>query len=318
MKASENGILQTEPGIAALSMCRGQKCSVYETNLHCNRLPGMFFPPGISQSHVFPRPSFEISGRVEFLRTEFQGAGRSPSDIPGQEAIWTRLMVAILHPTGPGMQIPIDRAVVLIGRSPECDVVLDVSSKISRMHCALVQVDTAYYIRDLGSLNGVTVAGERVEKDVKLTNGTEVLIGDVRFLFLENVLPAARAAKAAPAKGNPVFIDETIEVLEVDEVEVVEPIAPRRPVAGSTPGRMPTLQADVDDLEIIDAEVLEDVDIVEAVEIVEDFEIIENVEVVADGDIIEDVEIVEDVDVIEDVEVIDEPPRRSRPRPRLR
>jgi pSer/pThr/pTyr-binding forkhead associated (FHA) protein len=110
-------------------------------------------------------------------------------------------MVAILHPTGPGMQIPIDRAVVLIGRSPECDVVLDVSSKISRMHCALVQVDTAYYIRDLGSLNGVTVAGERVEKDVKLTNGTEVQIGDVRFLFLENVLPAAELRKPHQQKG---------------------------------------------------------------------------------------------------------------------
>ena len=227
-------------------------------------------------------------------------------------------MVAILHPTGPGMQIPIDRAVVLIGRSPECDVVLDVSSKISRMHCALVQVDTQYYIRDLGSLNGVTVAGQRVEKDAKLTNGTEVHIGDVKFLFLENVMPAAKASKALPAKGNPVFIDETIEVLDAEEVEVVEPAAPRRSASGSTPGRMATLRTDVDDIEIIDAEVIDDVEIIDAVEIVEDVEIIEHVEVVDDGDILEDVEIVEDVDVIEDVEVIDEPPRRTRPRPKLR
>jgi pSer/pThr/pTyr-binding forkhead associated (FHA) protein len=227
-------------------------------------------------------------------------------------------MVAILHPTGPGVQIPIDRAVVLIGRSPECDVVLDVSSKISRMHCALVQVDTAYYIRDLGSLNGVTVAGERVEKDVKLTNGTEVQIGDVKFLFLENVLPAARAAKVAPAKGNPVFIDETMEVLDVDVVEVVGPTGSSRPVSGAPSGRMPTLRDDVDDVEIIDAEVIEDVENSDAIEILEDVEIIEHVEVVDDGDIIEDVEIVEDVDVVEDVEVIDEPPRRPRPRPGLR
>ena len=227
-------------------------------------------------------------------------------------------MVAILHPTGPGMQIPIDRAVVLIGRSPECDVVLDVSSKISRMHCALVQVDTQYYIRDLGSLNGVTVAGQRVEKDAKLTNGTEVQIGDVKFLFLENVQPAARTSKALPAKGNPVFIDETVEVLDAEEVEVVEPATPRRSASGSTPGRMPTLRTDADDVEIIDAEVIEDGEIIDAVEIIEDVEIIEHVEVVDDGDILEDVEIVEDVDVIEDVEVIDEPPRRTRPRPRIR
>ncbi len=227
-------------------------------------------------------------------------------------------MVAILHPTGPGMQIPIDRAVVLIGRSPECDVVLDVSSKISRMHCALVQVDTQYYIRDLGSLNGVTVAGQRVEKDAKLTNGTEVQIGDVKFLFLENVMPAAKTSKALPAKGNPVFIDETVEVLDAEEVEVVEPATAPRSASGSTPGRMPTLRADADDVEIIDAEVIDDVEFVDAVEIIEDVEIFEHVEVVDDGDILEDVEIVEDVDIIEDVEVIDEPPRKSRPRPRLR
>lgn len=227
-------------------------------------------------------------------------------------------MVAILHPTGPGMQIPFDRAVVLIGRSPECDVVLDVSSKISRMHCALVQVDTAYYIRDLGSLNGVTVAGQRVEKDVKLTNGTEVQIGDVKFLFLENVLPVARPAKAPPAKGNPVFNDETVEVLDVDEVEVVQATAPRHQAAGSTAGRVPSPQIGFDDIVIVDAEVIEDIEFVDAAEIIEDVEVIEQIQIIDDVDIIEDVEIVEDVELIEEVEIVDEPPRRSRPRPRLR
>lgn len=220
-------------------------------------------------------------------------------------------MVAILHPTGPGMQIPIDRAVVLIGRSPECDIVLDVSSKISRMHCALIQVDTEYYIRDLGSLNGVTVAGERVEKDVKLTNGTEVHIGDVRFLFLENVLPAARA-KATSAKGSSVFIDETVEVLDVDEVEVVEPTVQSRPNTGVAHERTSSLQIGVGDVEIVDADVIEDVEIIEAVEVLEDVEVIEHVE------IIDDVDIIEDIDLIEDVEIVDEPLQRSRPRPKLR
>ena len=296
---AKNVLITIQSGI--VTACLGCSFRQVSLNLMFFRCPGLKSVAGLS-SHG--QNSIELDSFV--------------SDIPGQEAIWTQFMVAILHPTGPGMQIPIDRAVVLIGRSPECDVVLDVSSKISRMHCALVQVDTAYYIRDLGSLNGVTVAGERVEKDVKLTNGTEVQIGDVKFLFLENVLPAARTAKAAPAKGNPVFIDETIEVLDVDEVEVVEATVPRRPIVGSTPGRMPTLRTDLDDAEIIDAEVIEDVEILDAMEIIEDVEIIEHVEVIDDGDIIEDVQVVEDIDVIEDVEVIDEQPRRSRPRPRLR
>ena len=197
-------------------------------------------------------------------------------------------MVAILHPVGPGAQIPIDRAVVLIGRSPECDVVLDVSSKISRMHCALVQVDADYFIRDLGSMNGVTVAGQRVEKDCKLTNGAEVLIGDVKFLFLENVAPAARSNKQAPVAGRPmpVLIDETAQILDVDHVEVIEP--------------------EIIDVEVIHAEVVD----VDAIEIVEDIEVIDEIEVV------DAVEVVDDVDVIENVEIIDDDQPYRRPRRR--
>ena len=103
-------------------------------------------------------------------------------------------MVAVLHPTGPGSQIVIDRAVVLVGRGSDCDAIIDFSSKISRMHCVLVQVDANYYIRDLGSMNGVRVNGERVDKEMKLVQGAEVAIGDVMFLFDANVQPAPRVA----------------------------------------------------------------------------------------------------------------------------
>ena len=71
MKASENESLQTEPKIAAHGTCPSQKRTDYDTKRHCNGLPGMFFPTGIPQSHVFPLLRFEISGRAEFLRTEF-------------------------------------------------------------------------------------------------------------------------------------------------------------------------------------------------------------------------------------------------------
>jgi len=159
-------------------------------------------------------------------------------------------MVAILHPVGPGAQIPIDRAVVLIGRSPECDVVLDGSSRISRMHCALVQVDSEYYIRDLGSMNGVTVAGQRIEKDAKLIDGVEVLIGDVKYRFLQNVIPAAKPLRTTKARGTPVFVDETAEVLDVEEVEIVEI---------------------VDDVEVIDViEIVDDVEVIDDVDVIDE------------------------------------------------
>ena len=162
-------------------------------------------------------------------------------------------MVAVLHPTGPGHQIPIDRAVVLIGRSPECDAVIDFSTKISRMHCALVQVDAEYYIRDLGSMNGVWLGGERVEKDARLTNGVEVSIGDVKYQYLENVAPAAKPARpVAGDAGMPVLVDESVEVLDDDEIEIVE-----------------------------DVEILEEFEIVdEVIDVVEDVEVNEDVEII--------------------------------------
>lgn len=241
-------------------------------------------------------------------------------------------MVAILHPVGPGVQIPIDRAVVLIGRSPECDEVLDVSSKISRLHCALVQVDADYYIRDLGSMNGVTVGGRRVEKEEKLANNVEVLIGDVKFVFLENVAPAVRTARPiAAGKKTPILIDESVEVLDVDEVEVIEAPAPRKsPTLGSPPPipshstiRSPAPRKEdlqqlnpeiVEDVEVVDSEVL---DVVEDVEIVDDEEVLDEVEVIEDADDIADVEVIEDVEVVDDVDIAKERPRQRRP-PRLR
>ena len=165
-------------------------------------------------------------------------------------------MVAVLHPTGPGSQIVIDRAVVLVGRSADCDVVINFSSKISRMHCVFVQVDTEYYIRDLGSMNGVRVNGQRVEKSAKLFQGAEVAIGDVIFQFHANVQPAPRVAVRTHggAKGIPSLVDESVPII---------------------------------DAEIIDAEIIEDVEMVD--DIAEVVEVLDEVEVI---DIIDDVQIV--------------------------
>jgi len=224
-------------------------------------------------------------------------------------------MVAILHPVGPGPQIPVDRAVVLIGRSPECDVILDCSSKISRVHCALVQVDSEYFVRDLGSLNGVWVAGNRIEKEAKLTNGIEVAVGDVKFLFLENVAvvakgrPVARQATLPPSLARAQIIDN-VEV--VDAVEVIEDATIRNPQPAKKPSkapeRMPKLNVDPFNDVVDDVEIIDDVEIVDAV-------VVDAAEVVEDVVLVDDVEILDDVEIIED---LDDPPRRDRSSPRRR
>ena len=92
-------------------------------------------------------------------------------------------MSAFLEPVEKGRRIVVDKAVIFIGRHADCDVVLTRSRKVSRKHCCVAQVDNRYYIRDLGSMNGVRINGKRVLKVARLNAGDEVAIGDVKYRF---------------------------------------------------------------------------------------------------------------------------------------
>jgi pSer/pThr/pTyr-binding forkhead associated (FHA) protein len=116
-------------------------------------------------------------------------------------------MTVFLEPvTGRGLKIPIDKAIIFIGRHPDCDVVITRSRMISRKHCALVQIDNSLVIRDLGSTNGVKVNGERVQKEAHFTAGDTVTIGDIDYtvVSVKSPEPTRRANRDHPqdARGG--------------------------------------------------------------------------------------------------------------------
>src|SRR5687767_12718179 len=90
-------------------------------------------------------------------------------------------MQMVLTPLGGGEPIVLDKAILLIGRQPDCDVVLTGSRKISRKHCCIAQIHDYFVVRDLGSMNGVRVNGVKIDREAKLRAGDEVTIGDVEF-----------------------------------------------------------------------------------------------------------------------------------------
>ena len=94
-------------------------------------------------------------------------------------------MILRLEPTGGGPTIPLDKAVLFFGRHPDCDVRLTGSAKVSRRHCCIAQVNDRWVVRDLGSMNGVTVNGMRVKREVDLKPGDVLSVGDVDFAILE-------------------------------------------------------------------------------------------------------------------------------------
>ena len=61
---------------------------------------------------------------------------------------------------GDQITIPGDRAV--LGRHPECDIVLDAAA-VSRQHAQIVQDGGDYFIEDLHSRNGTFVNGRMVQ-----------------------------------------------------------------------------------------------------------------------------------------------------------
>jgi pSer/pThr/pTyr-binding forkhead associated (FHA) protein len=105
-----------------------------------------------------------------------------------------------------GSPIVLDKAIILVGRHPDCDLVLSQSRKISRKHCCLAQVNDSLMVRDLGSTNGVWVNGDRIRREQRLRLGDEVAFGDVPFRLEDQSLKAKKRAKRRP--------DEEAEELE--------------------------------------------------------------------------------------------------------
>jgi predicted component of type VI protein secretion system len=78
-----------------------------------------------------------------------------------------------------GPDIPVDRAMVVVGRHPQCDARLD-SIRVSRRHCCMTEDSGEVVVRDLGSTNGIRINGQRVEAG-RLRPGDELSIAHIRY-----------------------------------------------------------------------------------------------------------------------------------------
>ena len=122
-------------------------------------------------------------------------------------------MSAFLVPLDPGLcLIPLEKAIVLIGRQADCDVSLTHSRKVSRKHCCVAQVNDSFVVRDLGSTNGVFVNGSRVRKEAGLTLGDELAIGDVRFR-LQAKAPSSKIGQQKEGDDRQAFDPELAQLV---------------------------------------------------------------------------------------------------------
>lgn len=87
-----------------------------------------------------------------------------------------------------------------IGRNNDCDLQIE-SPKVSREHAVISREPGGFRIRDLGSTNGTSVNGHRIEQ-ADLNDGDIVVIADLEFTFAATP-PTRRRDTVTMAMGVP-------------------------------------------------------------------------------------------------------------------
>jgi serine phosphatase RsbU (regulator of sigma subunit)/pSer/pThr/pTyr-binding forkhead associated (FHA) protein len=89
-----------------------------------------------------------------------------------------------------GQRIPLDSDRCVLGRNPDCQVVIPITS-VSREHAAIVRRQGRYYIEDLQSRNGTFVNNQQITQQTVLNHKDRIRVCDFTAEFLDalNTLP---------------------------------------------------------------------------------------------------------------------------------
>jgi phosphoserine phosphatase RsbU/P len=106
-------------------------------------------------------------------------------------------VLRVVQGLNPGQIFPLDRPQAILGRHPECDIVLE-SASVSRQHAKITQIDGRFTLEDLQSRNGTYVNGKILAEPCLLHENDEIGICDLSFTF-HHGLPDLDA----PGGGHP-------------------------------------------------------------------------------------------------------------------
>ena len=143
--------------------------------------------------------------------------------------------VTVLTPRG---RFELVTGSLLLGRLPECDVMLE-DSLASRMHARLSVQDTYVVIEDLHSTNGIYVNEQRVVRGTVLRQGDRILIGATEVSLLESRPSPGRDVRIVePQPESAVRVTAPSKVVipstaRADALEMIGGVAARLAANGS-------------------------------------------------------------------------------------
>jgi phosphoserine phosphatase RsbU/P len=135
------------------------------------------------------------------------------------EPLSPRAEVTVYSPLFPPFRQPLNGGNVSIGRASECTIPVR-DRYLSRKHAEIIAVGSNWVLKDLGSANGTYLNGSRVEKDVRLSSGDRIRLGDTELVFLTSEQTTDRFMSVADTAVQPSI---AIPVQEID-VSTNEPV----------------------------------------------------------------------------------------------
>lgn len=87
-----------------------------------------------------------------------------------------RLGIVWVFPVPTSLTTRFDRTRIVLGRSDDCDVVLQ-GAEVSRHHAEVLRIGSEWVVHDVGSRNGVHVDAERIESSI-LRRGSVLRLGE--------------------------------------------------------------------------------------------------------------------------------------------
>lgn len=144
-----------------------------------------------------------------------------------------------------GQVFALNKAIITIGRSSECDVVIPDAS-ISRQHTQIIRQEMGWYAQDLGSRNGTTLNGQRLSAPQRLEDGDTLTVGDIPLRYLatsrteEGEIAEASSQEALPEASQEAAADEPTTATPT---RALPPRTPTVPLSGHDtppPMRLPT------------------------------------------------------------------------------
>jgi len=101
----------------------------------------------------------------------------------------------ILKGNGEGTVVPLEGERFVLGRNPDCGIVIPVTS-VSREHAQILRIQGRFYIEDKQSRNGTYVNNQAINSRTLLKNNDRIRICDFLAAFVETTLALAENDEA--------------------------------------------------------------------------------------------------------------------------